>query len=77
VVNRSETNAMTADIILQSGEYIGSATVKEINAESVTSTNTRTNEAVAIATREIQFSGHDIKYNFPAHSFTQMLIPVK
>jgi alpha-N-arabinofuranosidase len=51
--------------------------VKEINAESVTSTNTRTNEAVAIASREIQFSGHDIKYNFPSHSFTQMLIPVK
>jgi alpha-N-arabinofuranosidase len=77
VVNRSGTNAMAADIVLQSGEYTGSATVKEINAESVTSTNTRTNEAVAIASREIQFSGHDIKYHFPSHSFTQMLIPVK
>jgi len=32
-------------------------------------------QAVAIASKEIQFSGHDIKYNFPAHSFTQMLIP--
>ncbi len=77
VVNRSETNAMSADIMLQSGEFTGSATVKEINAESVTSTNTRTNEAVAITTKEIQFSGHDVNYSFPAHSFTQMLIPVK
>jgi hypothetical protein len=51
--------------------------VKEIDAESATSTNTRTNEAVAIATREIQFNGHDIKYNFPSHSFTQMLISIK
>lgn len=77
VVNRSETNAMSADIMLQSGEFTGSATVKEINAESVTSTNTRTNEAIAITTKEIQFSGHDVNYSFPAHSFTQMLIPVK
>jgi alpha-N-arabinofuranosidase len=77
VVNRSETNAMSADIMLQGGEFTGSATVKEINAESVTSTNTRTNEAIAIATKEIQFNGHDVNYSFPAHSFTQMLIPVK
>jgi hypothetical protein len=32
---------------------------------------------VAIATKEVQFSGNNIKYSFPAHSFTQMLIPVK
>jgi len=77
VVNRSESNAITSDVLLQSGEYTGSATVKEINGDSVTATNTKTNEAVAITTREIQFSGNDIKYSFPAHSFTQMLIPVK
>ena len=77
VVNRSETNAITSDVVLQSGEYTGNATVKEINGESVTATNTKTHEGVAIVTREIQFNGDDIKYSFPAHSFTQMLIPVK
>ena len=77
VVNRHETNAMTSNIVLQSGEFTGSATVKEVNAESVTATNTKTREAVAIASKEIQFSGNNIKYSFPAHSFTQMLIPVK
>ncbi|MGA2852635.1 MAG: alpha-L-arabinofuranosidase C-terminal domain-containing protein [Verrucomicrobiota bacterium] len=77
VVNRSETNAITSDIVLQSGEFAGSATVKEINGESVTSTNTKAQEGVAIATKEVQFSGNNIKYSFPAHSFTQMLIPVK
>jgi len=77
VVNRSETDAITSDIMLQSGEYTGNATIKEINGESITATNTKTNEAVAIATKEIQFSGNDIKYSFPAHSFAQMLIPVK
>lgn len=77
VVNRSETDAIATDVMLQSGEYTGNATVKEINAGSVTATDTKTDQAVGIATREIQFSGNDIKYSFPAHSFTQMLIPVK
>ncbi len=77
VVNRHETNAITADVILQSGEYTGNATVKEINADSVTATNSRTREAVAIASKDIQFSGNKIAYTFPAHSFTQMLIPIK
>ena len=77
VVNRQETTALASDIVLQSGEYTGNATIKEINAESVTSTNTRTREAVAITSKEIQFNGNKISYSFPAHSFTQMLIPVK
>ena len=77
VVNRSETNDLTSDIVLESGQFTGSATVKEINGASVTAANTKTNEAVAIASKEIQFSGNNINYSFPAHSFTQMLIPVK
>jgi alpha-N-arabinofuranosidase len=77
VVNRSETNAITADVALQGGEFTGSATVKEVNGESVMAANTKTEEAVAIATKQIQFTGNNIKYSFPAHSFTQMLIPVK
>jgi len=77
VVNRNETNAITSDIFLQSGDYEGNVTVNEVNGESVTSTNTKTNEAVSIATKQIQFNGNKINYSFPAHSFTQMLIPVK
>jgi alpha-N-arabinofuranosidase len=68
---------LTTDIVLLSGACSGSATVKEINAEAVNSTNTRTLEAVEISTKEIQFPGNTIRYSFPAHSFTQMLIPVK
>jgi alpha-N-arabinofuranosidase len=77
VVNRHETNAITAAVVLQSGEFTGSAAVKQINAESVTSVNTRTNEAVAITSKEIKFQGSKISYGFPAHSFTQLLLPVK
>jgi alpha-N-arabinofuranosidase len=77
VVNRSETDALGTDIVLESGDFKGSATINEINAPSVTSTNTKNHEAVGIATRQIQFQGDKISYSFPAHSFTQILIPVK
>jgi alpha-L-arabinofuranosidase len=77
VVNRSETNSLATDVVLESGEFNGNATINEVNAPFVTSTNTRTNEAVTIATRQIQVQGNKISYAFPAHSFTQMLVPVK
>lgn len=77
VVNRHETNALTSDLVLQSGEFSGTATIKEINAEAVTATNTKAKEAIAIATKEIQFNGTKLSYSFPAHSFTQILIPMK
>ena len=77
VVNRNETKAMDSDIILQSGDFTGSATIKQINAESVTATNTRSQENVAVTSKDIQFQGSKINYSFPAHSFTQMLISLK
>lgn len=77
VVNRHETNALAANVILQSGAFAGRATIKEINGSSVTAANTKTQQDVAIAGKEIQFQGNRISYSFPAHSLTQMLIPVK
>jgi alpha-N-arabinofuranosidase len=77
VVNRHEKNALSTDVVLQSGAFTGSAAIKEINAETVNSTNSKTQEAVAISSKEIQFQGNTISYSFPAHSFTQMLIPIK
>ncbi|SPE62754.1 Alpha-L-arabinofuranosidase C-terminal domain family [Verrucomicrobia bacterium] len=77
VVNRHETNAFTTDVFLQNGAGVGSATIKEINAEAVNSSNTRTREAISVTTKEIQFQGSTVNHSFPAHSFTQMLIPIK
>jgi len=77
VVNRHETSALPAELVFQSGEFSGNATVKEINADSVQAANTRTQQAVAIASKEIRFSENRVRYSFPAHSFTQILIPAK
>ncbi|OFY66980.1 MAG: alpha-L-arabinofuranosidase [Bacteroidetes bacterium RBG_13_42_15] len=77
VVNRHETNAIPADIVLQAGNFTGIATVNEVNGQSLTARNSRTEEAVSISTREVKLKGNTINYSFPAHSFTLLEIPVK
>jgi alpha-N-arabinofuranosidase len=77
IINKNETKALATDIVLQSGEFTGSAKVHEINGETINSTNTRTKEEVAIVTKDIKFKGNTIRYTFPAHSLTQFIIPIK
>jgi Alpha-L-arabinofuranosidase len=77
VVNRSDTDAIPADIELQSGAYIGEARVHLIHADSIEVTNTATEEKVRIATSDLTFTGNRINHTFPAHSFTQLEIPLK
>ncbi|MGD0341679.1 MAG: alpha-L-arabinofuranosidase C-terminal domain-containing protein, partial [Bacteroidales bacterium] len=77
VVNRHETNAIATDIVLQSGDLTGSAKVSEVNGKATSSRNTKTEQGVSIATSEITFKGNIIHYSFPAHSLTQIEIPVK
>ncbi|NMC40163.1 MAG: alpha-L-arabinofuranosidase [Bacteroidales bacterium] len=77
VINKHETKAISTDIILQSGEYTGSAKAHEINGETINSTNTPAKEEVKIVTREIKFKGNSIRYIFPAHSLTQFEIALK
>ncbi len=77
VINKHETKAITTDIVLQSGDYTGSAKANEINGESINSTNTKTKEDVKIVVKDIKFKGNTIRYSFPAHSITQFQIAVK
>jgi alpha-N-arabinofuranosidase len=77
VVNRHEANAIETTIELQSGTYTGKAAVSLINAETVDARNSRTEQPVKIQTEEVSFKGNTIRHSFPAHSFTQMEIPLK
>ena len=77
VINKHESKAIGTDIVLQSGEYTGRAKAHEVNGETINSTNTRTSEEVAIVTKDVRFKGNTIRYSFPAHSLTQLEIPVK
>jgi alpha-N-arabinofuranosidase len=77
IVNRHETKDIRADIVLQTGEFTGSAKVNEINGKIPTSGDPRTQEPVNTVTRDMKVKGNTINYSFPAHSFTQLMIPVK
>jgi alpha-N-arabinofuranosidase len=77
VVNRHETDAMESVLVLQTGEFTGSAKVHEVNGETIESTNTKTEQGVRIVTKDIRFRDHTIDYSFPAHSLTQFEIPIR
>ena len=77
VVNRHETDAVETDVVLQTGAYTGTAMVHEVNGETIDATNTKEELEVEIVTKDIRFRGNTIRYSFPAHSLTQMEIPVK
>ncbi len=77
VVNRSETDAIAADVELQSGAYTGKGRVHLINADSTAATNTATAEQVRTVTTDLAFTGNRLAHTFPAHSFTQLEIALK
>ncbi len=76
VVNRSETEAIPANVELQSGTFTGKGQVHLITADSLDATNTAAEEKVRIATSEFTFTGNRIDHTFPAHSFTQIVVAV-
>jgi alpha-N-arabinofuranosidase len=73
---RHETDAIETEVILQTGEFTGNATVHAVNGETLDATNTREKQEVQIATDDIKFQGNTIRYTFPAHSLTQIEVPV-
>lgn len=77
VVNRHETNAITADIVLQTGEFTGSAKANEVNGKIAAPGNPRAEEPVNSTSADIKFKGNTIRYTFPAHSLTQLMVPLK
>lgn len=77
VVNRSETDAIPANLELQSGAYTGTGRVHLIAADSIAATNTATEEKVRIVTSDLTFTGRRISHTFPAHSLTQLEIALQ
>jgi alpha-N-arabinofuranosidase len=77
VVNRSETEAIPADVELQSGSFTGKGVAHLVNADALDATNTATAEKVRIATSDLAFTGNRLSHTFPAHSFTQLEIALQ
>ncbi len=77
VVNRSETEAIPANIELQSGAYTGKRQMHFINTDSLEATNIAAKEQVRTVTSDLDFTGNQISHTFPAHSLTQLEITLK
>ncbi|MCR6657717.1 MAG: alpha-N-arabinofuranosidase [Opitutus sp.] len=78
VVNRSDKDAIAADVELQSGAYTGHARAHLIGGgDTIEINNTPEKEQIRIATTDLTFTGNRLSHTFPAHSFTQLEIPLK
>ena len=77
VVNRHETNAIPAKLIMQTGVFTGTAKVSELNGKNLTARSTKAEPAVSVSTREVKLTGNTINCSFAAHSLTQLEIQVK
>lgn len=77
VINRNETTPIQTDIVLQAGNFAGTANVSELNGKSLTDRGSKAQPAVTVNSKEIKFKGNVVNYNFPAHSLTQLILPMK
>jgi len=71
VVNRNKEEAITTDIISQSGVFSGAFSIFEVNGPDIKSVNDFGSETVKSNQRpDKAVNGNKITYSFPPHSFT-------
>lgn len=71
VVNRHRDEAITTDILAQSGEFRGNFEVYEVNGPDIKTQNDFGAEPVSIQKKDdIRARGTKMTYSFPPHSFT-------
>ncbi|MBN2519230.1 MAG: alpha-N-arabinofuranosidase, partial [Bacteroidales bacterium] len=78
VINRHKDEAITTDIICQTGEFSGKFEVYEVNGPDIKSENNFNIENVKTVNKpSIDAKGSIINYAFPAHSFTMLKGKIK
>jgi alpha-N-arabinofuranosidase len=77
VVNRHEKNAITADILSNSGEFTGKAEATLIYSNTLNDPFTYDKQdQYKPAVKETKTEKNKVTFSFPAHSFTQIKIGV-
>jgi alpha-N-arabinofuranosidase len=77
VVNRHKDNAITADIISASGNFIDKAEANTINTTDLQQAFEYDKSAQYIPVKkEIETKTNQLTWSFPAHSFTQIKVAV-
>lgn len=76
VVNRHKDHGISTDIISQYGKFSGPARVHTVNGKDIKDFNTTSEQKVRTVNSEIKVSGTQFNYNFPAHSYTMIIVKV-
>ena len=78
VVNRHKDNAISADIVSESGDFDGKAEVSVLNANGLNETFTfDKQDQYKPVVKEIKTEKNKVTCSFPAHSFTQIKVVIK
>ena len=77
VVNRSPDKTVETSIQNQYGNWGDKAQVSEVNSGSIYDENNAKDQKVKVVSKQVSVRGNELTYSFPAHSFTQIIIPVK
>ena len=78
VVNRHENKAVSTDIVSNSGDFTGKASVTLIDGKDIHAPYTYADRDDYVPVpKEISVKGREFTYSFPAHSFTQITVRVQ
>jgi alpha-N-arabinofuranosidase len=72
VVNRHETDALGATLELEDKKFASAFQASEVNGPDIKSHNTFGSSPVKASTKQVDASGNQLRYTFPAHSFTML-----
>lgn len=76
-VNRHQDKSIQTTIQNQFGALGAKAKAYEVNSASLNDENTVSEQKVKIKEIDVKAGDNKIEYNFPAHSFTQIIIPLE
>jgi len=77
VVNRKEDEAITTDIISNSGNFSGKAEASIIDCDDLKTPFSFDKQSQYLpVTKDVKVSGNKLSFTFPAHSFTQIKVGV-
>jgi alpha-N-arabinofuranosidase len=77
VVNRHQDKAIQAGIQNQFGKLGAKGKAFELNSASLSDENSVSEQKVKLKEVDIKSGDNKIEYTFPAHSFTQLIIPLE
>jgi alpha-N-arabinofuranosidase len=78
VVNRHRDEAISTEIISNSGSFSGKALTSEVNSNDIRAEFTFDKQQQYIpVTKEVPVKGNKMTYSFPAHSFVQIKVKIE